>query len=122
MYLKGFILGTDSKKIEVFRNGVVVAELPVLKPDPTTGRVLWEFNHGDGRGLYELRVTAIGGETYRRYYSFYPRVRSFRWNGETNRYAIPYNMVGNRVNRKLDILFRARGPEVGSSNDSIGSF
>lgn len=119
--LEGFVLGKDSQRVEILANGKQVGDYTLGEPDPVSGRREWKFEQGDARNAYTIRVIGANGEIFEKSYSFYPKARAMPWVSSTGLYAIPYNMVENRVNRQLDSYFRASGSS-GSGNNFVGRF
>jgi hypothetical protein len=119
--LEGFVVGKDAQRVEIWSNGKQVGTYILGEPDPVTKRRNWNYGQGDGKTPYLIRVVGQNGEVFERNYNFYPKARVLPWVSTSGLYAIPYNMVENKVNRQLDTYFRAGGASA-AGNNFVGRF
>lgn len=89
----GRIKGNHIKTIEAYRNGRRIKRLALNKRADDSGYRKFVFKQmREIKGsVYTFKVTDIKDRVYERSYSFYPRVRAFKWNGHTDgRFNIPF--------------------------------
>lgn len=121
---RGYMIGKDISRVELFWKGQWVAELSLSDPDMNTNRRYFSYMLADARGVYTIVVHDQTGEKFRKSYEFFPRVVRYA-RDPGGYYVVPYNaMEIGQDNPRLDRMFRASegGGAAGSSNAAFSRF
>ena len=88
--IAGFILGRDTRKITVMKNGRRVGEIRVTARPTADGLRPFSFRWRDANGVLTLRAYSKEGQAFEKSYAFLPRVyRKFRQD-EQGFYVLPF--------------------------------
>ena len=124
--LTGVILGRDTQKIVVYRNGKRLGTASVGKKANTDGLRVFKYKTKDVTGVYSFQAETKDGQVNVKSYNFYPRATRFRRDMD-GVFLIPFQSFEsdeyriNRINTRVDGYFRinANGSDFGSGSNGM---
>ena len=127
--ISGFIMGTDTQSLELYRNASKISRIAISKKADAEGKRLFRFSVNRGEGLYTIRAIDSFSYVHDTHYQFFPRAEIFP--RQKNRLmVIPVALPQNKrkfslseVDGRLDGLFRVSlGSSYSDPNSQFESF
>ncbi len=121
---RGYMIGKDISRVELYWKGALVAELGLTEADANTNRRYFSYMLADARGVYTIVVYDQAGEKFRKSYEFFPRVVGYS-RDSNGYYLVPSNsMEVGQDDPRLDRMFRSNGQtgRDGASNTAFSTF
>lgn len=127
--ITGFIMGTDTQTLELYRNSDLISKIIIPKKPDNEGKRLFRFSINRGEGLYTIRAIDSFGYVHDTHYQFFPRAEIFP--RQRNRVmVIPVVEPQNKrkfsiseIDGRLDGLFRVSlGSSMGGFSSNYDTF
>jgi len=127
--ISGFIMGSDTKTLELYRNATKVSRISISKKPDNEGKRLFRFAVNKGEGLYTIRAIDSFNYVHDTHYQFFPRAEIFP--RQKNRIMlIPVALPQNKrkfslseVDGRVDGLFRVSlGTSYSDANSQFDTF
>ena len=117
----GFVLGRDTRKITVLRDGRKIGEIRLNSRTNEEGVRPFKFRVNDANGVLTFRAYSKDGQAFQKNYAFLPRVYQRFKQDQDGYYILPFGMsAGDEIglssfDARIDRFFR-----VGKSSSSGG--
>ena len=124
--LSGFVLGRDTRKITVLKNGRRYGEIRLAGRPNDDGLRAFNYRIRDGYGFYTLRAYSKGGQAFEKTYVFVPKVAGRFKQDDEGYFILPFATADadsvnlQSIDMRLDRFFRVGRTQNSAESENRG--